>query len=93
METEGSLSCTQKPSTCPYPKPDQSNPVQAIPFCCFKIYFLLSFFERLDLASDYFLRASPPKNSECISFFPRPLPLYFIRSPALRVLRGTNREG
>jgi hypothetical protein len=26
METEGSLLCSQEPSTGPYPEPDQSNP-------------------------------------------------------------------
>jgi hypothetical protein len=27
MEPEGSLLCSQEPSTGPYPKPDQSNPI------------------------------------------------------------------
>jgi hypothetical protein len=31
MEPEGSLSCSQEPSTGPYPKPDRSSPVHTIP--------------------------------------------------------------
>jgi hypothetical protein len=30
MESEGSLSCSQKPSTGPYPEPDQSSPYHPI---------------------------------------------------------------
>jgi hypothetical protein len=26
MEPEGSLSCSQEPTTCPYPEPNESNP-------------------------------------------------------------------
>jgi len=26
MEPEGSSSCSQKPTTCPYPEPDKSSP-------------------------------------------------------------------
>jgi hypothetical protein len=26
MQTEGSLACSQDPSTSPYPEPDQSSP-------------------------------------------------------------------
>jgi hypothetical protein len=31
MEPEGSLPCSQQPSTCLYPKSDQSNPCRLIP--------------------------------------------------------------
>jgi hypothetical protein len=30
MEPEGSLPCSQEPSTCPYPEPDRSNPYHPI---------------------------------------------------------------
>jgi hypothetical protein len=30
MEPEGSLSCSQEPSTGPYPEPDKSNPYHPI---------------------------------------------------------------
>jgi hypothetical protein len=30
MEPEVSLPCSQEPSTCPYPEPDQSNPYHPI---------------------------------------------------------------
>jgi hypothetical protein len=30
MEPEGSLSCSQEPSTGPYPEPDQASPYQLI---------------------------------------------------------------
>jgi hypothetical protein len=31
MEPEGSLLCSQEPSTDPNPGPDQSNPIHTIP--------------------------------------------------------------
>jgi hypothetical protein len=36
METEGSLSCSQEPSTCLYPEPEKSS--QEHPSRLFKIY-------------------------------------------------------
>jgi hypothetical protein len=30
MEPEGSLACSQEPSTGPYPEPEQSNPYNPI---------------------------------------------------------------
>jgi hypothetical protein len=30
MEPEGSLPCSQEPTTSPYPEPDQSNPYHPI---------------------------------------------------------------
>jgi hypothetical protein len=32
MELEGSLSCSQEPSTGPYPEPDESSPYHLILF-------------------------------------------------------------
>jgi hypothetical protein len=37
MEPEGSLPCSQEPSTGPYPEPDQSNPYH--PILSLKIHF------------------------------------------------------
>ena len=37
METEGSLPHSQKPATCPFPKPDRSSPSPSSHFS--KIYF------------------------------------------------------
>jgi hypothetical protein len=30
MEPEGSLLCSQEPSTGPYPEPDESNPILSL---------------------------------------------------------------
>jgi hypothetical protein len=40
METEGSLPCSQKPVTGPYPKPDEF--IRNIPFYFSMIYLVLS---------------------------------------------------
>jgi hypothetical protein len=42
MEPEGSLTCSQKPSTGPYPEPDQSNPSHPILSSDFIYYMLFS---------------------------------------------------
>jgi hypothetical protein len=39
MEPEGSLSCSQEPSTGPYPQPDRSSPYHPIPTHLSKIHF------------------------------------------------------
>jgi hypothetical protein len=39
MKPEGSLWCSQEPSTAPYPDPDQSKPYHPIPSYLSKIHF------------------------------------------------------
>jgi len=41
METEGSLSLSQQPTTCPYPKPEQSSPcpIQPTSWNCILILY------------------------------------------------------
>jgi hypothetical protein len=39
MGPEGSLPCSQEPSTSHYPEPDQSNPIHTIPSYLSKIHF------------------------------------------------------
>jgi hypothetical protein len=39
MEPEGSIPCSQEPSTGPYPEPYQSNPLHSIPSYLSKIHF------------------------------------------------------
>jgi hypothetical protein len=48
MEPEGSLLCSQEPSTDPYPKPDQSSPYLPV---LSKIHLILSFRLHLGLPS------------------------------------------
>jgi hypothetical protein len=44
MEPEGSLPCSQEPSSVPYSEPDQSNPIHPIPSYLSKI---ISYFIRI----------------------------------------------
>jgi hypothetical protein len=39
MDPEGLFSCSEEPSTYPYPAPHQSSPVQTSPSYLSKIYF------------------------------------------------------
>jgi hypothetical protein len=48
MESEGSLTCSQEPSTGPYPEPDQSSPYHPI---LSKIHFIIIHPPTLDLPS------------------------------------------
>jgi hypothetical protein len=41
MEHEGSLPCSQEPSTGPYTEPDESNPSHPIPSCLSKVVFYI----------------------------------------------------
>jgi hypothetical protein len=56
MEPEGSLPCSQEPSTGPYPEPDQSNPSQPISL---RSILLLSRYLRLGLPSGLFPSGFP----------------------------------
>jgi hypothetical protein len=55
MEPEGSLSCSQEPSTGPYPEPDQSSPYHPI-------LYLEDPFSYLRLGIPSSLPAFPPKS-------------------------------
>jgi hypothetical protein len=68
MEPEGSLPCSQEPSTCPYPEPDESSPYH--PHLISPTFILiLSTYLRLGLPSGHFL-AFPPISCMHSSCFP-----------------------
>jgi hypothetical protein len=65
MEPECSLPCSQEPSTCPYPQPDQSNPSYHS-----KIHFNISSHLRLGLPSGLFPSGFP---TNILSVFVSPI--------------------
>jgi hypothetical protein len=58
MEPEGSLSCSQEPSTGPYPEPDRSSPYHPI-LSLLRSILILSIHLRLGLTSDLFPSGFP----------------------------------
>jgi hypothetical protein len=68
MEPEGSLPCSQGPSTCPYSEPDQFNPVHTIPSYPSKIHFNTAPYLYLGLPSGLF-PSSIPTNMLYASLF------------------------
>jgi hypothetical protein len=56
MEPEGSLPCSQEPSTGPYPEPDRSNPHHSIPL---RFILILSTHLRLGLPGGLFPSGFP----------------------------------
>jgi hypothetical protein len=69
MEPEGSLTCSQEPSTDPYPEPGQSSPYHTIPISLRSI-LMLSFYLRLGLPSGLFLFVFPTKILYAFFFSP-----------------------
>jgi hypothetical protein len=65
MEPEGSLPCSQKPSTGPYPEPDQSNPYHPI-----LSILILSTHLRLTLPSGLLPSAFPTNILYAFFFYP-----------------------
>jgi hypothetical protein len=51
MEPEGSLPCSQEPSTGPYPEPDQSSPNTIV--CCSKIRVAANMKETMENSVKY----------------------------------------
>jgi hypothetical protein len=60
METEGSLLCSQEPSTGPHPEPDQSNPHHPISI---RLFLILSTHLRLGVPSGLFPSGFPYMHS------------------------------
>jgi hypothetical protein len=67
MKPEGSLPCSQKPSTGPYPGPDKSSPHHPI---LSKIYLNIILPPRLGLPSSHFPSGFPTKNLQAFLFSP-----------------------
>jgi hypothetical protein len=76
MEPEGSLPCSQEPSTGPYPEPDQSSPYHPI-LSLVRSILMLSTYLHLGLPSGFFPLAFPPiscmySSSPHSCYMPRP---------------------
>jgi hypothetical protein len=59
MEPEGSIPCSQEPSTGLYPEPYESNPIHTIPSYLSKIHFNILTHLRLGLPSGLFSSGFP----------------------------------
>jgi hypothetical protein len=53
MKPKGSLSCSQKPSTDPYPEPDQSSPYHPILYIFLLSYHLVQDFLAVSFLLDF----------------------------------------
>jgi len=60
-KTEGSLPCSQRPATCPYPEPDESNPQPHILFLLRSNLMLFSCL-RLVILDGILFAGSPTKD-------------------------------
>jgi hypothetical protein len=67
MEPEGSLPCSQEPSTVPYPEPDQSSPCHTILSLLWFILILSSHLY-LDIFSGLFPSGFPTKILHTFTF-------------------------
>jgi hypothetical protein len=68
MEPEGSLLCSQEPSTGPYPKPDQSRPHH--PILSLRFILILSTHLRLGLPSGLLPSGFPTNILHALLFSP-----------------------
>jgi hypothetical protein len=78
MEPEGSLPCSQEPSTGPYPEPDQSNPAHPISL---RSILLLTTRLRLGLPSGLFPSGFPTYILHAFLF--SPFVLHALPSPLI----------
>jgi hypothetical protein len=85
MESEGSLPCSQQPTTCPYPKPDQPSPRPTKP-TFLRLILILSFHLLLIFHVITFLQVYPP--NPCMQLLSHPQiraiwPTHFILLDAI----------
>jgi hypothetical protein len=78
MEPEGSIPCSQEPSTGPYPEPYQSNPIHSILSYLSKLHFNIVHPPTSWSSSSSFLLACPP-----ISYMHSCSPPFVIHAPPI----------
>jgi len=82
MVPESSLQHSQAPTTCPYPKPQQSSPCLPIPHpTSWRYILILSSHLCLGVPSSLSLRSPPPKpcmHLSCLQYVPHAPPISFF---------------